>query len=40
MKESTSRFPDLVNAIREFCNPAVQTFILDAEVIVPPVTYK
>ncbi|KAJ4821469.1 DNA ligase [Rhynchospora pubera] len=33
MKESTSRFPDLVNAIREFCNPAVQTFILDAEVV-------
>ncbi|XP_020099451.1 DNA ligase 6 [Ananas comosus] len=33
MKESTSRFPDLISVIRESCNPTVQTFIADAEVV-------
>jgi hypothetical protein len=32
MKESTSRFPDLVNMIKELCKPEVSSFILDAEV--------
>ncbi|XP_066312342.1 DNA ligase 6 isoform X3 [Miscanthus floridulus] len=33
MKESTSRFPDLVNMIKELCKPEVSSFILDAEVV-------
>ncbi|KAL6845272.1 hypothetical protein ACP4OV_024767 [Aristida adscensionis] len=33
MKESTSRFPDVVNLIKELCNPDVSCFILDAEVV-------
>ncbi|XP_073007258.1 DNA ligase 6 isoform X2 [Typha latifolia] len=33
MKEATSRFPDVINVIKELCNPAVPTFILDAEVV-------
>ncbi|EMS67720.1 DNA ligase 1 [Triticum urartu] len=32
MKDSTSRFPDLVNMIKELCNSEVASFILDAEV--------
>ena len=32
MKESTPRFPDLVNMITELCRPEVSSFILDAEV--------
>ncbi|XP_077243975.1 DNA ligase 6-like isoform X2 [Tasmannia lanceolata] len=32
-EETTSRFPDLVNIIKEFCKPAAMTFILDAEVV-------
>lgn len=32
MKESTLRFPDLVNMIKELCRPEVSSFILDAEV--------
>ncbi|OMO55604.1 DNA ligase, ATP-dependent [Corchorus capsularis] len=31
--ETTSRFPDLINTIKESCKPAAQTFILDAEVV-------
>ncbi|XP_057487838.1 DNA ligase 6 isoform X2 [Actinidia eriantha] len=31
--ETTSRFPDLVNIIKESCSPAVATFIVDAEVV-------
>ncbi|GAY43819.1 hypothetical protein CUMW_077510 [Citrus unshiu] len=30
--ETTSRFPDLISIINEFCKPAAGTFILDAEV--------
>ncbi|CAO2178735.1 unnamed protein product [Urochloa humidicola] len=33
MKESTLRFPDLVNMIKELCRPEVSSFILDAEVV-------
>ncbi|XP_062206534.1 DNA ligase 6 isoform X2 [Phragmites australis] len=33
MKESTARFPDLVNMIKELCSPEVSSFILDAEVV-------
>nr|CAB3473928.1 unnamed protein product [Digitaria exilis] len=33
MKESTSRFPDLVNIIKDLCRPEVSSFILDAEVV-------
>lgn len=33
MKESTPRFPDLVNMIKELCSPEVSSFILDAEVV-------
>jgi len=33
MKESTPRFPDLVNMITELCRPEVSSFILDAEVV-------
>ena len=33
MKETTARFPDLINIIKEFCKPDVSNFILDAEVI-------
>ncbi|XP_034592863.1 DNA ligase 6 isoform X2 [Setaria viridis] len=33
MKESTPRFPDLVNMIKELCRPEVSSFILDAEVV-------
>jgi DNA ligase 1 len=32
MKESTPRFPDVVNMITELCRPEVSSFILDAEV--------
>ncbi|GKU97649.1 hypothetical protein SLEP1_g10767 [Rubroshorea leprosula] len=32
-EETTSRFPDLVNIIKESCKPAASTFILDAEVV-------
>jgi DNA ligase-1 len=32
-EETTSRFPDLVNIIKESCSPAALTFILDAEVV-------
>ncbi|KAH9739194.1 DNA ligase 6 [Citrus sinensis] len=31
--ETTSRFPDLISIINEFCKPAAGTFILDAEVV-------
>ncbi|XP_039054171.1 DNA ligase 6-like isoform X2 [Hibiscus syriacus] len=31
--ETTLRFPDLVNTIKESAKPAVQTFVLDAEVV-------
>ncbi|XP_023916627.2 DNA ligase 6 isoform X1 [Quercus suber] len=31
--ESTSRFPDVINIIKESCRPAAMTFILDAEVV-------
>ncbi|XP_022771969.1 DNA ligase 6 isoform X3 [Durio zibethinus] len=31
--ETTVRFPDLINIIKESCKPAAQTFILDAEVV-------
>ncbi|KAJ4959815.1 hypothetical protein NE237_019725 [Protea cynaroides] len=31
--ETTSRFPDLVNIIKESCKPDAVTFILDAEVV-------
>ncbi|KAL5743380.1 hypothetical protein ACOSQ2_026496 [Xanthoceras sorbifolium] len=31
--ETTSRFPDLISIIQEFCKPAAVTFILDAEVV-------
>ena len=30
--ESTSRFPDLINIMKESCKPGAVTFILDAEV--------
>lgn len=30
--ETTSRFPDLVNVVKQFACPAAETFILDAEV--------
>ncbi|KQK09224.1 hypothetical protein BRADI_2g46780v3 [Brachypodium distachyon] len=33
MKDSTSRFPDLVNMIKELCSPEVASFVLDAEVV-------
>ncbi|KAJ0971603.1 hypothetical protein J5N97_019562 [Dioscorea zingiberensis] len=33
MKETSSRFPDLINIIKEFCKPSVSTFILDAEIV-------
>ncbi|KAI0513456.1 hypothetical protein KFK09_009477 [Dendrobium nobile] len=33
MKESTSRFPDLITIIKEYCNPAHATFILDTEIV-------
>ncbi|XP_039122272.1 DNA ligase 6 isoform X1 [Dioscorea cayenensis subsp. rotundata] len=33
MKETTARFPDLINIIKEFCKPAVSTFIIDAEIV-------
>ncbi|CAL9159626.1 unnamed protein product [Musa hybrid cultivar] len=33
MKETTSRFPDLINTIKESCKHEVSTFILDAEVV-------
>lgn len=33
MKETTSRFPDLIDTIKESCKHEVSTFILDAEVI-------
>ncbi|XP_042392828.1 DNA ligase 6-like isoform X2 [Zingiber officinale] len=33
MKETTSRFPDLVNIIKDSCKPEASTFILDAEVV-------
>nr|CAB3477970.1 unnamed protein product [Digitaria exilis] len=33
MKESTSRFPDLVNIIKDLCRPEMSSFILDAEVV-------
>ncbi|XP_057757121.1 DNA ligase 6 isoform X2 [Arachis stenosperma] len=31
--ESTSRFPDLIDIIKEFCKPVASTFIIDAEVV-------
>ncbi|OVA08141.1 DNA repair metallo-beta-lactamase [Macleaya cordata] len=31
--ETTFRFPDLVNIIKESCKPATRTFIVDAEVV-------
>ncbi|KAF3444323.1 hypothetical protein FNV43_RR14013 [Rhamnella rubrinervis] len=31
--ESTSRFPDVINIIKESCKPNVETFIIDAEVV-------
>ncbi|KAK2986757.1 hypothetical protein RJ640_010982 [Escallonia rubra] len=31
--ETTSRFPDLINIIKESCSPAAVTFILDAEIV-------
>lgn len=31
-EETTSRFPDLVNIIKESCKPYATTFILDTEV--------
>ena len=34
MKDSTSRFPDLVNMIKELCGSEVASFILDTEVSV------
>lgn len=33
MKDSTSRFPDLINIIKELSNPSFSTFILDTEVM-------
>lgn len=30
--ESTSRFPDVINIIKDSCKPNVETFIIDAEV--------
>ncbi|PKA59712.1 DNA ligase 1 [Apostasia shenzhenica] len=33
MKESTFRFPDLITIVKEYCDPAYQTFILDAEIV-------
>lgn len=30
--ESTSRFPDLIDIIKESCKPVASTFIIDAEV--------
>ncbi|KAK1281112.1 DNA ligase 1 [Acorus gramineus] len=32
-EETTSRFPDLVNIIKELCKPEAMTFIMDAEVV-------
>ncbi|PNY17828.1 ATP-dependent DNA ligase, partial [Trifolium pratense] len=31
--ESTSRFPDLIDMIKESCKPVASTFIIDAEVV-------
>ncbi|XP_059449423.1 DNA ligase 6 isoform X2 [Corylus avellana] len=31
--ETTSRFPDLINIIKESCKPAAMTFVLDTEVV-------
>ncbi|VVA94247.1 unnamed protein product [Arabis nemorensis] len=31
--ETTSRFPDLVNVVKQFACPAAETFMLDAEVV-------
>ncbi|MED6146118.1 hypothetical protein PIB30_031601 [Stylosanthes scabra] len=31
--ESTSRFPDLIDIIKESCKPVASTFIIDAEVV-------
>jgi ATP-dependent DNA ligase len=31
-EESTSRFPDLIDMIKESCKPVASTFIIDAEV--------
>ncbi|XP_054810637.1 DNA ligase 6-like isoform X2 [Prosopis cineraria] len=31
--ETTSRFPDLIDIIKEFCKPVSVTFILDAEIV-------
>ncbi|KAI4352147.1 hypothetical protein L6164_006427 [Bauhinia variegata] len=31
--ETTSRFPDLIDIIKESCKPAAVTFILDAEIV-------
>ncbi|KAF5479953.1 hypothetical protein F2P56_000734 [Juglans regia] len=31
--ETTSRFPDLINIIKESCKPSAVTFVLDAEVV-------
>ncbi|XP_078431093.1 DNA LIGASE 6 isoform X2 [Wolffia australiana] len=33
MSETTSKFPDLVNLIKESCRPSANTFILDTEVV-------
>ncbi|XP_015699323.1 DNA ligase 6 isoform X2 [Oryza brachyantha] len=33
MKESTSRFPDVVNMIKELCSIEVSSFIIDTEVV-------
>lgn len=30
--DTTSRFPDLISIIKDFCKPAAATFILDTEV--------
>ncbi|KAK2415254.1 DNA ligase [Trifolium repens] len=32
-EESTSRFPDLIDMIKESCKPVASTFIIDAEVV-------
>jgi DNA ligase 1 len=32
MKESTARFPDVVNMIKELCSTQAASFILDTEV--------
>ncbi|KAK7295752.1 hypothetical protein RJT34_18664 [Clitoria ternatea] len=31
--ESTSRFPDLIDIIKEFCKPVTSSFIMDAEIV-------